>query len=210
MLKILLGLGSIALTVLLYLIPGQEGVSYAIGPLAVAGIGVGLNAVGGLLKGGQKGPQLPKEVMDLLYKNAKLDRSNMFVPDQTAFTASINAQIADILAQIAPGMEAFNADRAARGTFSSGEATTQAYRTVYAPIARAATSAATQGAVGYEQLAQRGRIAGDTANQNALAILSGNAPRTIEQDFGDILGGLLEEGGAFATQLGLLKQLGLV
>lgn len=180
------------------------------GPVVGAAIGVGINALGGLLKGGQKTPQLPKEVMDLLYQNARMDRSSMFIPDQAAFTASINSRIADILSQIAPGMEAFNADRAARGTFSSGEATTQAYRTVYAPIARAATGAATEGAVQYEGLRQRGAIAADSARQNALGLLAGSSGRSIDQDLGDVAGPLLEEGGAFYTQYNLLKQLGLI
>lgn len=91
------------------------------------------------------------------------DRYSGFMPDAQKYQANIEAQIAELLGQVAGGEEAFNADLASRGIFSAGEAPKALYSSVYAPIARAGASAIASGNLGLEQA----RMQGYGAQQNA-------------------------------------------
>lgn len=81
-----------------------------------------------------------------------------FLPSEDRFAAALDAQIDDILGQLPVGRESFNADLAARGIFSSGEAPEQLYRSVYAPITRAATSAIADSRLRFNQLTLQGNV----------------------------------------------------
>lgn len=79
------------------------------------------------------------------------ERFTGFLPDEATFEADLDARLDEIFAQIAPGQEAFNADLAARGIFSAGEAPAALFRDVYAPIARAGASAVASSRLSFQQ-----------------------------------------------------------
>lgn len=172
----------------------------------VAAAGLAAGAAGRFFGGGNQA-QLPEYLIKLLRDNARRDRSSMFIPNQQAFTNQTNAQIDEILAQLPVNQEAFNADLASRGIFRSGEAPKALYQDVYAPIARAATSAAVAGQVGYEQIRQRGAIASEQlAMQSLQLLIQGETPqRSGLQSLMD----LLVEGGDFAAKFAIASKMGL-
>jgi len=171
-------------------------------------LAIGAGIAGQILGGKDQPGQLPPEVLAEILRAVKLDRSSMYIPDRDTFMAGIQANIDEILSGIAPGVEAFNADLASRGIFRSGEAPKELYRNVYAPIARAATSAATQGAIGYEQLRIQGASAAQQQALQALQLLvQGSVPTGGQTSaFQDTLFNL----GDLGTTLGLMKAFGLM
>jgi hypothetical protein len=165
-------------------------------PVITAGAGI----LGQALSGKDKPGQLSPEVLKLIMDAVRQDRSSAYLPDESTYMAGIQSQIDEILAGIPVGQEAFNTDLASRGIFRSGEAPKELYRNVYAPIARAATSAAVQGRIGYENLRFN---ALSTANQQQLQALqllvSGSTPQGGQTSmFQDFLSGI----GQGATQIG--------
>lgn len=79
------------------------------------------------------------------------ERFTGFLPDEATFEADLEARLDEIYAQLPIGQEAFNADLAARGIFSAGEAPAALYRDVYAPIARAGASAVAGSRLAFQQ-----------------------------------------------------------
>lgn len=140
----------------------------------------------------------PNAQIDKIIRGLASDRYSGFMPDSQPYTASIEAQIADLLAQIPAGEEAFNADIASRGTFSAGEATKGLYSTVYAPIARAGASAIAQGNLGLEQARQQGYGMQQNARFQAVQLwlnkilteqqIKAQKDAADSSAFGDILG----------------------
>lgn len=172
-------------------------------PLAVGGIGLGARLAGDIF-GGSGG--LPEWYIDLIRGEVERDRTSGFLPDREVFDEALQSQLAGFTAQLPASVEAFNADAAARGVFSSGQAGAELYRTAIAPIARAGTTAIAQANLGFAQAEQRGRIAADTSRQNYLALL-GQA-LSGQTSTGQRIAGTLGELGDFGIQYGTLGALG--
>lgn len=169
-------------------------------PLVVAGIGAGISALSRAFK-----PDPNKWLHDRIKRSLDQYRQDRYVPDRAAFDANRDATIEGIMSQLPASIEAFNADAASRGLFSSGEAQRNLYSDAINPIAQSALQAGTQANVQYEQIRQRGLIAGDQYYQNLLQ-LSFGAPN---RNAGNRIFSMLEEGGDFATQMALLTEMGL-
>ncbi len=107
-----------------------------------------------------------REFTEDLRTRALQERYTGFLPDEGAFDASLQAEIDAILARLPISTEQFNADLAARGIFSAGEAPAAFSRDVLAPITREATSAVTRSKLGFQSLFQQGRIAEEQARLN--------------------------------------------
>jgi hypothetical protein len=134
-------------------------------------------------------------------------RMNMTIPSEAAWSANSNAQIADIMAQLPVGREAFNADLASRGLSSSGEATKNLYSSVYAPIGRAAATVGSQNMLGYQSMKMQAEQQNQQAMMQALQMLVGGqaGSSTGTQQLFDLLG----EGGDFATKFLMMQKMGL-
>ena len=91
-----------------------------------------------------------------------------FLPDEDKFSTALDAKIDEIMSQLPVGVESFNADLAARGIFSAGEAPAEMYRSVYAPVARAATSAVSNSMLAFNEATMRGNIQAESFRQAEL------------------------------------------
>lgn len=129
-----------------------------------------VSGIGGGLFGGDS-PRIPKYVEDLIMTAYQDRNMTGFLPDKGAYDASLRANIDEIMAGMPVQSEAFEADLASRGIHGAGEAPKFKYQGVYAPIARAATSAAAQSELGYAQAYQRGSIAAEQMRQQMLGYL---------------------------------------
>lgn len=165
-------------------------------PAAIPIIGAGVGILGDILGGGGGG--IPQELLDELQGRARDNRADAFLPDRGAFETNLQAQIDDILAQLPAGQEAFNAQAASRGVFTGGESLSRLYSDVYAPIARAGTSAVARGELGFAEATQRGRIAGSQQQQQYYNLLINamlnREPTTLER-----IGGGLSDLGSFGV-----------
>lgn len=170
-------------------------------------IAIGAGIAGQIFGGKDQPGQLPPEVLAEIMKAVRLDRSSMYLPDEGTFMAGIQSRIDEILAGLPVGQEAFNADLASRGIFRSGEAPKELYRTVYAPIARAATSAAVEGRIGYEQLRIQGASTAQDQALRALQLLVGGS--TPQGGQTSALQDTLFNFGDLSSTLGLMKAFGL-
>lgn len=112
---------------------------------------------------------IPKDSVEQLLK-ARADQDSMtgFLPDADAWDASLDAQIQEIMAGLPVSMENFNADLAARGLFSAGEAPKYLYANTIAPVMKAAATATAQAKLGYSQMYQTGAIASENAISNRI------------------------------------------
>lgn len=128
------------------------------------------SGIGGALFGGES-PRIPPYMEQMLLKAYNDRNMTGFLPNKGAYDESLRADIDEIMAGLPVGSEAFESDLASRGIRGSGEAVGAKYRDVYAPIARAATSAAAQSNLGYAQAYQSGSIAAENLRQNTLQML---------------------------------------
>lgn len=174
-------------------------------PLAVPIVGAGLGLAGSLLG---SGGGLPQDFIDELSNKANSFRTDAFLPNEAAYNADLEAKIAEIMSQVTGGVENFNANAASRGVYTSGEGLTHLYSDVYAPIARAGTSAVAAGKLGYAQAYQQGSIAAENIKQNYYSLLT-NAMLNKSPSFGDKLGGTLQDLGGLGVQAYLYDKLGL-
>ncbi len=169
-------------------------------PLAIAGIGAGLQIAG------QVGAGLSR---DRFYENLikeQLDnfRRDRYVPDYEPFQQSIQLQIQDILSQVPGSIEALNADFASRGIFSGGEAPAAVIKYAIDPLVRSALTAGVQGEIGYQQLRSQGLQAADQYYAQLVGMGVGTqGPTTAQSVFGAI-----GQAGETAAQYGLLKEMG--
>lgn len=113
------------------------------------------------------------QIFNLLMKSAGPANSSGFLVPEGSFQQALDAKLDSFLAEIPAGEEMFNADLARRGIFGSGEAPKEMYRSVYAPIARAGTSAIAESMLSYQQMRQQGLIAAEGFHQQGLNRLSG-------------------------------------
>lgn len=94
-----------------------------------------------------------------LEARAKQNRFTGFLPDKQLFEDDLNASLDSIKADLPYDMEAYNADLASRGIYSSGEAPKHMYRSVVAPVAREMAGAVTRSKLAYSQQYQQGMMA---------------------------------------------------
>lgn len=113
------------------------------------------------------------QIFNLLTKSAGPANSSGFLVPQSAFDRALDAKLDSFLAELPVGEEMFNADLARRGIFGSGEAPKEMYRSVYAPIARAGTSAIAESMLSYQQMRQQGLITAEGFRQQGLNRLAG-------------------------------------
>lgn len=99
-----------------------------------------------------------EEVEEKMMKNIRRDDVSGFLPDESAYSTAMDAEIQEILSQLPINEEAFNADLAARGIYGAGEAPKHMYRNVYAPIARSMATVAAKSRLSFTQMQQRGRF----------------------------------------------------
>lgn len=171
-------------------------------PLAIAGAGAAVNLFGRLL-GGDKQP--PSWLIDLLRGELDSNKLSDLMPDRGIFEAETQSRIDEILAGLPVSAEAFDAEAASRGVFGSGEGIREKYRSVYAPVARAATGAAVTGQVGYENLRVRAAAQDRALRLQVLQLLAGIM--NPEESTGSKIGGFFEDIGAFGAGYGLNKEL---
>jgi len=173
-------------------------------PLVMAGVGLGAKAVGAALGGGGG---LPDWYIDILKKQTLQDRTAGFLPDKELFDADLQAQLDEFYAQLPVAKEEFDADLSRRGIYSSSEAPRELYRTAYAPIARAGTSAIARSKLGYAQMYQQGRFQAEEIEARYIAMLGGAlaGKTTFGQRMGDLFGDL----GDFGIKYGMLDMMGL-
>jgi hypothetical protein len=149
--------------------------------------------------------EIPDWLQDILRQGAAGEGLEGFQPDSDVFMESINAQVDEILAQLPVAQEAFNADAAARGVFGSPESLKNLYADVYSPIARSATSVATQGLVGLEGLKQQGAFQAAQVPLQYANILGGLYGQN--RSSGGVRGAIGDIGGSSFQAL-LLNELG--
>lgn len=175
--------------------------SMAIGPLAVAGIGLGANVLGKLMGGGQQqSAQVPEWLIEMLRGEVRNFRTDDFIEE---FTSLGEAESQEILGQLPVSMEAFNAQAASRGVFTSGEGLSNLYSNVVTPVFRAAETARSGRRAQGTQMAHQLR-------QQLMQMLAGTIrPETPQRGFGQQIGDLLTEIGGFGTQLGAGQAMGV-
>lgn len=173
----------------------------AIAPLAVASIGVGTNILGKLMGGGQQqSAQVPEWLIEMLRGEVRNFRTDDFIEE---FTSLGEAESQEILGQLPVGMEAFNAEAASRGVFTSGEGLSNLYSNVVTPVFRAAETARSGRRAQGTQMAHQLR-------QQLMQMLAGTIrPETPQRGFGQQIGDLLTEIGGFGTQLGAGQAMGV-
>jgi len=171
-------------------------------PLAIGG-GLALKSFAGK----ETVPQLPPEVIAQIMAAVRRDRSTMYFPDESTFLQKADADVADILSQLPVAQEAFNAQAASRGVFRSGEALTNLFSTVYAPIARAASQAKISNRLAYQDLRFRAQSTAENQALQALQLLVG----AIRPQGGDTtaLQDAAYDIGDLAQYFGLAKAFGL-
>ena len=175
------------------------------------------SGIGGALFGGES-PRIPPYMEQLLLKAYNDRNMTGFLPDKGAYDESLRANIDEIMAGLPVGSEAFETDLASRGIRGSGEAAKYKYGQVYAPIARAATSAAAQSNLGYAQAFQSGNIAAEQLRQQTLQMLMQMHQFNTGLDYqdymsdqagiGDLFGGIGQGVGMLASPE-IMKLLGL-
>jgi len=185
--------------------------SMALVPLAIAGIGMGANILGKLMGGGQpQSAQVPSWLSDMLRDEVRNFRSDDFMVDTGAFSALGEAESQQILSQLPVGMEAFNAEAASRGVFTSGEGMSNLYRNVVAPVYGMAETARSRRTVQGEQLRLQGATQAEQLRQQLLQMLAGTIrPEMKQKGFGQQIGDLLTEIGGFGAKAGIGTELGL-
>lgn len=183
----------------------------ALGPLAVAGIGLAANVIGSALKGSeQRTAQIPKWLQDKLLYEFENFRSDQFMPDTEELINLGDLEAEQILSSLPVSSERFNAEAASRGVFTSGEALSNLYRNVVTPVFSAAETARSRRRVQAEGLRLEGARTAEEFRQRLLSILAQSvSPELPPETFGDRLGDLLGEIGGFGTQLGIGQQLGI-
>ena len=181
------------------------------GPAAQMAIAQGVKTVGGLLGGGQKTPQIPRELRWLLEDHYRGLRSDRFLPDQEVFDARTNAYLEGIYQNLGVNQEAVRASQASRGVFTGGEGAKYEYRDVVAPAMNAATTAVTEGGVQFERMRLAALQAAEQLKLQAGAQMVGAwRPEGGSQvGWQDQLGSLLGDAGDFGTNYTILKQLGI-
>ena len=174
------------------------------GPLAIGAIGAGLSLFGDLTDDSG----MPQYYIDMLRKQAQNQDYSGFLPDESVFMDSAQADIDEFLGSAPFGRESFNTDLASRGIYSSGEAPKHLYNQVYAPIARAGTGAITKAHLGYAQAYQQGSFQEAQLKASYMSML-GNALMSQTPSITSKIGGNIGAIGKMGTQYALLQALGI-
>jgi len=115
--------------------------------------------LGGLFGGGGNAPEMPAWLGDMILSEYNNRSYEGFAPDKSVFTSSLNAQVGQIMTDMAIQKDAFNAEAASRGIHGSGEAMGAMYSSVVAPAVGRAAAATGQTMMQYEGLQMQGEIA---------------------------------------------------
>lgn len=91
---------------------------------------------------------LNRELSDLVTQ----ENYEGYLPNQSLFEEQFAAEEQRILGRLPVSLEAYRANQASRGIFSSGEAAGAEFRDVFAPVAGEIASARTRATLGFEQL----------------------------------------------------------
>ncbi len=170
--------------------------------LAVAGAGLGASAIGSLFGGGS-GPDIPDWVDDLLENYAQQENFIGYTPDPAAFDSSLRAQFSQIKEEFGYNQQAFRANAASRGVFSSGESLSEEYRNVNLPAINAANVAASNASLGFEQLQFNVATANARVRQSAIAQL---LQRFMATQKGGNVADAIGDVGGLALNYSLLQQ----
>lgn len=127
--------------------------------LIVAGSNILGPVLGGLFGGGGDAPEVPAWLGDMILKEYQERSYEGFAPDRNAFTSSLNAEVQNILNKMGVRKDAFKAEAASRGVYTSGEGMDAMYSDVVAPAVAEAGAAAGRTMIQYEGLEQQGEIA---------------------------------------------------
>lgn len=198
---------SVALTVLWYMSPTPEGVSLAIAPLAIAGIGLGVNLLGKAFGSNTTTTQFDQATIEQVIAAIRRVRETGFVPDEGAFNENIELQVEGIFAQAGVNREALEAEFSSRNVNRSPGAIEALIRQVSAPAIRAAGSAVVQGKLGFQQFQLQAKTSQNQILNQLYQILAGLSKRTVTGP--NQLGAGVADLGQFAFEYGLGKELGL-
>jgi hypothetical protein len=176
------------------------------GPLGYAAIGLGAQALGGLLGGGGQ-PEMPGWMKNLYMQELRRNRAGAFSVDRAGFDRRTQLAQEDIFRQYQVSAEGFEADLARRGIRGAGQAPGAKYRDVIAPAVGAAQQAQVAGELGFAQMQQQGQIAASQISASILTSLGGQTPAqyTPWQAFGNVL----MQGGDLATSFAVGQMFGL-
>lgn len=113
-------------------------------------------------------PSLESKMQNQLETLAMQERYTGFMPDKALFEEDLMNSLEGIQAELPYAEEAFNADLASRGMYSSGEAPKYMYKDVVAPVARAMTSAVSSSKLAYAGQYQQGMMAQEQMRLNYI------------------------------------------
>ena len=153
---------------------------------------------------------VPLWIKNRLIESANRKRSSEFLSDRSAFDASFQARLDEIMNNLTQALpiaeESFFAQTAGQG-LQGGEVSSQFFRNVVGPLQRGAqlqaTTAATEASLGFSQLQSSERIAGEQLDMAALqelvnAIIQSEQSKNAPGSFERIMSGLFQAGGQVA------------